>query len=635
MANYPQTFEEQSIERSRDKMLGLDIYEDPEEREEHRQMMIDRFLRSGARCSPTRAGSALSPYALPCTMEGNVGQHPRIAQRVQEKEKSAETRGDALRGVADLAADAAGFMGDTKDAAVSADVKRGAAETTEMTEEDAAMEARHMVAQLLSRERMNGRDPVKDIKDYVSSISQLAPVGAPTQRSPRTLGVATEDMNMWHRLEAHIRSKVPETIDPSLERIITREAIVLGIGWQMASAMGISSVSGRVLVGEGGAGAVAGMMRNPEKDSDFAALLAQLFAETPEIAWLADRDGSPAENRLKNAVEGYLEYAGVGLAVEGAVKLARAFLSGLRGIRQKADTPEAKDGGETPPEATEETGEISPVSGEDVAEDTKRMIDEAFAEFVPFKQVVDEALEAQDTAGGVFHVEDEVREFLGDYLGSQAKYGNFPHLAKVMDDLNDPNSALSQWLGDSAVRHPVLSGTTKWFDVSEFKGGWEESDAVAWFSDDLMTAGAYADLRTDIRTPANPKGIIPAVVKFDNPLIVKGEGRMWDDLHDAKLYNRKGEDEGFFHDYTNTGETFDVISGAKFEGFDSVIFEDIEDVPPLYQGHKIRGNVYVAMNPDQIRDLSIPEFSYSSTPKLDAAEAADPEDQDGGDHSPL
>ena len=39
-------------------------------------------------------------------------------------------------------------------------------------------------------------------------------------------------------------------------------------------------------------------------------------------------------------------------------------------------------------------------------------------------------------------------------------------------------------------------------------------------------------------------------------------------------------------------------------GFDSVIFEDIEDVPNMFRGQGTRGNVYAAMRADQVHDIS-------------------------------
>ena len=209
-----------------------------------------------------------------------------------------------------------------------------------------------------------------------------------------------------------------------------------------------------------------------------------------------------------------------------------------------------------------ETGETSPVSGDEPkpvpmrgrrrdAGDKRKSIAQAAAEYADEQAVQPGAAErvreimetrGQDAddlvpvgtfqerqLGQDFEIDEGTKNFLGDYLASQAQYMKIPQLSKAMEEFDDPNSEIYKWLGDSAVRHPVLSGARKWFDVSEFKGErnlWEDEVAgAAWFSDDLTTATMYADMRADIRTPQNTKGIIPAAVKFDNPLIVKAEGK--------------------------------------------------------------------------------------------------------------
>ena len=392
------TFRDMALERGADRLLGLDQYDDPTEREAARRSLYEQSgipaetapapeedegwsfsldfqprQPPGAeaprepRAGDARPEQAAEPPRVP------TGRHlqSRVSREAAERKaaQKAEFVNDFVELVyksgADVAADTAGFIGDVgQKAAQSPEVRAELA-----AGEAAAAEASQNVGRLMSRWGMEGHNVFEEGRRWVDGMGLPAPVhtvprkgemirarvgpdapvrGRPTDRSPRTLGVVAESMNWGHQVEAKIRSHVPDSVDPTITRLIGREGWTLAGGWAAAGRLGLKTIGSRVLGAEGLAGAARGLTMNPEQGGEMAELVASVFGDSPELRWLAERNPDEHElNRLKNTVEKYAEFAGFGYILEKTVDLVRTQMpvwkarKALRDASRAAEEAEA------------------------------------------------------------------------------------------------------------------------------------------------------------------------------------------------------------------------------------------------------------------------------------------------------
>jgi len=121
--------------------------------------------------------------------------------------------------------------------------------------------------------------------------------------------------------------------------------------------------------------------------------------------------------------------------------------------------------------------------------------------------------------------------------------------------------------------------------------GLGKADHLHWFTNDYHTASTYADDHRAFDYQNAEAGVVKAVLTFDNPMVVDGNGKHWREVQKMK----------------GTGAD-NIIEKARSEGYDGVIITNVYDTYNTNPGDATKSKkkvkpavTYAAFYPEMIK----------------------------------